>query len=296
MSDIMIVGSANFTGSNLCNYFVQHTKYNISSIDDLSTMPDLKNLEASINSKYRHSFYLAEAENLKIVKKIFDLEQPKTIIYNLASTHLNQIEKWKMPFENAIGILQSWFDLALLYNIEKFVILLGSKPVYKQLTVEMQEYTNFCELSTLNKNFKVYSLKNCNLFGPRQDISKVVPNVFTSVLNGDFEENMWSGSLEDYMYIKDYFYNVNEFVNGNQNSGCYYLRNYDQITKADLWRLAQNVVSGKNEMRAKRVKHLEFANDDVVKHKVFDCKFQYNLIDALEHTFCWYDANKWAWR
>lgn len=297
MSDIIIAGSANFIGSNLCNYLVQHTKYNIASLDNLSTTPDLQNLQPSINSKYRHTFYLAEAESPRIVEKIFELEKPKVIIYNLAATHLDAIGDFRMIYTEAIKILNMWLNLALLYGVDKFIILSNSKVLYKQLSVEQQEFASFCEQATIDfsNKFDVYLLKHCNAFGPRQSLKAPVPKIFTSVLKQDFKENL-ENDLMDWIYIKDLFFNVLNFIEHKHTSRAYYIRNKEHMSCAQIYELAQGIKNDAVYLKSKNVEKYDIVNQETIHHEYFKWAPQYKLNQALEHTFCWYNANKWAWR
>src|SRR5574337_906828 len=121
MTDIAIVGCAGFLGSNFSNYLVQHTKYQIVGIDNLSTTSDMFNLQFAFNSKSRFDFYLANASEAQIIGKMFEIEKPRIIIYNIIYDQMRLIEAGR---DEALflQVLRLWLDLAYLHGASRFIV------------------------------------------------------------------------------------------------------------------------------------------------------------------------------
>lgn len=296
MTDILLAGSAGFVGSNICNYLVQHTKYNLASLDDLSTVSNLKNLQASINSKNRHTFYLAEAENSKIINKIFELEKPKPIIYNLASTQFEQIGEWRLQYKDAIKTLNLWLDLAFLHKAEKFIIIMNPLINCQKISVNQNHFLSACSSAVIefSKKFTINVLKPCNIFGPRQGNKEIIPKIFQSVLKNEKIFGL-EDKKKDWIYIKDFFYIVSNFINNDFYSGSYAIKNDEFMSELDIFNLATNIINLKELPKSTYIKDYSLQNSNK-----FDIEYewtpQYSLVYALEHTFCWFDINKWAWK
>jgi nucleoside-diphosphate-sugar epimerase len=229
---------------------------------------------------------------------MFQLEKPKTVIYNLASNHLDEIRRWRLPYDKAIKTLHLWLDLSILHGVEKFIIISNPKVLYKKLTLEEQEYLNACESAVVNyaNKFSLYVLKPCNVFGPRQNMASLVPELCSKALDGALDLGSLSKEPQDWMYIKDLFFNIMEILEGKYSSGAFYMRNGEWMSPLTIGELAQGIVSGSEAPRSLRSEEYHIVNEELIEHQYLIWEPQYKLIGALEHTFCWYDANRWAWR
>ena len=292
MAEVLILGSAGFVGSNIANYMVQHTSSSIATVDSLASTANLKNLQPAMQSKNRHNFYLAKAEDKEIARKIFELEQPKILVYNIASSQLND------PSEDAgaeLEVLRFWHKLCLEFNVKKMILLLDHRVIYDKLTVAQEAFVFGCEeLILRSEELLMNVLVPCYVFGPRQKITNMVPNLFKEKLQGNSPINLSSKKME-MMYIKDYFFNILNFIEASQKSGLYIMCNNEVASEKELDSYLQCIADG-IEPGYNFNGNAEHANSSFVMPPIyFAWTPNYNLASALEHTMCWYDVNRWAW-
>lgn len=294
MSEVLIFGSAGFLGSNIANYMVQHTSKRISSIDDLSGTPHLKNLQPALESKNRHTFYLAKAQDKDILSKVFEMEQPKTIIYNLCSTHLSQ------STENNFAKFADTLRLAIRNaeegNSDRLILIFNHDASYKDLSWEKKEYLYACEEAFRKCDiYKKYLLFTPYLFGPRMDPESHFISIVKNVLEGSSIPELDNTQM-DFLYVKDMYSSLARFVEEDIESGAYRLAGaqYSNLQKVSDY--MYNMANG-NEITditnlSKRPSEIR---QTLCSPKVFECMPKYDILSALEHTLCWYDVNRWAW-
>lgn len=294
MSDILILGSAGFIGSNITNYLIQHTQYNIASVDDLSVTPDLKKLQPAILSKNRHTFYLAKAQDREICQKILQLEQPKTVVFNIANHHLatiDQSNQW-----SHMNTLTNWVAWCYQWGVKHFVIYLNHLCIYEDLDLLQEEYVRVCEeyATGLNRqDINISLLTSSYVFGPRESADRPLAQNMLSALKGDGQPG--SNITYDYIYVKDFYFAMQKLIDGDVEPGFWELIG---AHSASLSRVKEYLLS----LIDTNVEKFHFGRDEAVrKHnwnsvpKDFPIELQYGVPQALEHTLCWYDLNKWAW-
>ena len=83
----MILGGAGFIGSHLTDAYLRAGTDKVVTVDNLSMTPDLYNLQFARNHKNdRHTFYLANALDLNIMRKVINLERPDVLVDCTGST------------------------------------------------------------------------------------------------------------------------------------------------------------------------------------------------------------------
>lgn len=288
MTDILIIGSADFVGSNLSNYFVQHTKYNLVGLDNLSTVSDLENLQASINSKSRYEFYLTDALNHHLSKKIIDLHKPKIIIYNLFDSKFSS----DFDCDLVLNEVRLWLNLAEDFGCQKFIILGGSTMLYDKLSSNQIDLISSINHSCLDSSIDSYFLSYCNLFGPRQKFKYKIPDIISHIVSDKVMLDL-QHKYVDFMYIKDLYLNVLNFIANNVRSGSYQLRSEYKTSYNDIYDYLSNINSGTLKQLKIISAQNELVNDETNN---FYYTPNYPIDVALEHTLCWYAANKWFWK
>lgn len=291
MSDILLVGSAGFVGSNIANYLVQHSSSRISSIDSLQGTPHLKNIQQALQSKNRHSFYLAKAEDTHIRNKIFEIEKPKVVVYNLASYHLrtvNSENQWQ-----CVAMLQSWVADAIKWGCEKFIILLDHTVLYNKLSIFQKEFVGVCEQYALDASgLTIHTIVPSYVFGPRQGMRDGAVSLFQAL--GDKQETKLDKKAKDFLYIKDYFRAIKDIIDNDFVSGVYQIIGQESSCFANIFdylvcktKYGNCVLLGAGPVK--------YENNLLSTPKNYTLQEKYKLADALEHTLCWYDVNRWAW-
>jgi len=279
MSDILIAGGASFVGSNFANYMMQHTKYSVATLDNLRS-GSLQNLAPAQAAKNRHTFYLADIKDEDIGRKIFEIEQPTTVIYNCLTDAGNN-------WENDIEILRKFiWTSKSSFTEQRFIVLLPAEyhgTIWEQAVEEVLNEFSYLEWALI---------KPCYVFGPRQKWG-VVADTITIQLNGGEFPNP-DAEPKEWMYVKDYFANFMKIVEAEDDfeSGKYTLHSGQWASDANIDSFVRDVIANKPEKHSWNVEKGKEAEpgNQIPMTRNFD------LVNALEHTIVWYDRNRWAWK
>jgi len=291
MSDILIVGSAGFTGANIANYMVQFSKYSVSSIDNLKEQ-NLHSLAPAMAARNRHQFYLMDLNDFEMIDKVLDIERPKYIIYNA-------LQDGKIDTTLLFNLLKKTLDKSNNY-VEKVVVL--SKDMY-----DYSNQNNYIENSIANdldvmrqlpdgKEF--YYVKMCELIGQRQLPGSFIPDTILASLSGKSIESE-DDLKREWIYIKDLFAGVLTLIESDLETGTYRVCSGLQASRKDISSYLSNVICGSeksytfesvmpdqsfpNDKSYLPVKNMKFATSD-------------NTLEGiLEHVACWYRDNRKAW-
>jgi len=203
MKKILITGANGFIGSNLINK-IDKKKYNVIALSNQKT---IDSSFESINCDILDYDSLSE--------KVKDVD----IVIHLAAinkTNESIVENRKMLDTNAMGTFNV-MNLAKERNAE-VVIYASSAAVYgMQEKFPIKEDFNLnpsslyglskligeqiCKL-IFTKSNKIFILRFGNVYGPRQGLGFVIPDMFSRALKGDFEVK-YSDSTRDFIYVDD---------------------------------------------------------------------------------------------
>jgi len=278
MSDILICGAASFVGSSLSGYIMQHTKYYISTIDELARKELYDNMYVISGAKTRNSFYLAKLHDQEISTRILSLENPKYIIWNAADTS---------NMEHAAGDFYVFLSALAQSNIRprKILVLLKDYCQSSNLHNELQSVIGDA------KGQNIVIVNSGMLYGPRQSSDKFIANTIISSLQNCFQPNNDSRTVEP-IYIRDYFFALMKILEEKSDEGCIYnlfggvsvekrMLSHDInyfITTGNwpdsLW------TGGKSE------------RPDGIDVEVIT---KNSYLETIEHTIAWYANNKWFW-
>lgn len=276
MSDIFVVGSAGFIGSNITNYLIQHyPKYHVASLDSLQ-FTNLDRLMPSINAKNRHTFYLNKLEDYELLGKICWFEKPKVLIYSAAS------ELFVTPWHRHVEHIEYIADQC---DLEKIII-----------TGYWKDPKDLFELSQpaikTKKTCKVYFMPAQIIFGHRQR-----PNSVLSIgkLIWDLKQGRDSSidkqvndALFDFIYIKDYFGAIMDAIDGKYGDETLLPVFSGTTTSLSECRFfLKSLLDG-------RVEELKISKTALPTGSCI-VRGQCELASALEHTMSWYAANGWIW-
>lgn len=280
MSDIMIVGGAGFVGSNISNYLIQHTKYSVCTVDNLTCMNYYHRLAPSLAAKSRHTFYLADISDENIMSKVLQIERPKTIIYTCFTDHQNDDLKNSslfMRFDRALSVAG--------IKCDKLISIVKSPKPYGYTYAAAQDVSNVAANHW-------YVIKPCELFGPRQKTSAPIPSMVKALAEGG--SNEWSAEASQWMYVREFFITLlNNFIDDNSvESGIYHIVSGQFASPNDLYTHLKCVSGGGGQCEWNPSVG-EITEEDGIQN--FIVPPMYDLREALEHTAIWYEHNKWAW-
>jgi dTDP-D-glucose 4,6-dehydratase len=276
MSELLILGAAGFIGSNLANYAIQNTKFDVSSVDALHLRDNLMNLAPAMSARTRHNFYLNNVADQNLCSKILKLEKPKHIIYNCFEQGGGFLE-----FENFIRCV----DRSEV-KPESVIILLKDfykDPLRHDLDVKLVEE------ATRNSTYRWYVISTCEIFGPRQKTTQLIPNIITNLLDG--KEPMPGDGIYEILYVRDLFFTLLQFLDHETapESGKYKIFSGQSASENDILLYFKSVMQGRGSYQWDRTIFGARADG-----KLFKPIIQSELTEALEHTASWYNHNKWA--
>lgn len=258
-SDIMIIGAAGFIGSNLAQYFIQHTTYHLCSLDMLRGERDIMNLAPAIGAPARHRLHICDPwGNLDVLRRIFQIERPRHILVDCAGQEDNLGRIWRVIEETA--------------GIESYTEIYGSGPAPTEWKVASPG--------------RIYRLKTGNIFGTRQsdDVGRLC---IQALLNK--HSDSCCEKQQDRIHIKDFFVKLLELIESpDRPSGQYSVLGEESASEREIENYFSQLLAGERINVGTAVDHSPHENELVVEQKG-------SLGQVLEHTLVWYDKNRWFW-
>lgn len=276
-SDVLVVGSTQFVGSNLCNYMLQHTRLTITGIDDL-VQGFIGNLQPSLSSKSRFSFYPINLADMVLSDKVITMISPQYVIIDLTN-------------QCVVADIAHLLEITANIGAEKCIILLPSS-----LDDGNRFITQYYLLAALlqNKSYKynnmeIIALTPCELYGPRQSINgKFASLAMMTLLNN---AGIWRTQPSQWLYIKDLFHNVLKIMEPKTLApGAYNLTSDLECSDADILSFMQSL------MNSEKIALAVTKNAAILAPNTINAISNFDLESSIEHTLCWYADNKWAWR
>lgn len=282
-SDVLVIGSTQFVGSNICNYMLQHTRLSVAGTDDL-VQGQIENLQPSLVSRSRFNFYPLNLSDHRIVGKLLQLVAPTYLIVDLTNY---------CKLDDAIHLLSS----ASANKVSKAILILPSDVEYRADDSLMQEQNHnkiVTDLLTTNLSgtlgdMSIISVVPCELYGPRQELTGNFAALATSALSTGLADP--ADIKVHWLYIKDLFHNILSFMDPKfDRAGIIKLNTNKECSYKNLYHFMRSVVGGQRislEAVSSMIKTDE-NNMEAISH--------FDLESSIEHTLCWYADNKWAWR
>jgi len=220
---ILVTGGAGFIGSTLLNLLVpKYPQYDFINVDALTSVADLNNIEIADADNY--SFIKTDIRDHEGLKVIFTEHNPTDIIHLAAESHVDvSIENPQLFVETNVLGTANLLTLALEHSIDRFLHV-STDEVYGTLTTKEAPWTETSPLlpnspysaskassDCLVRSFhQTYGLNvvisRCsNNYGPRQDLTKFIPNAINKILAGDDIPVYGNGSnIRDWLYVDDH--------------------------------------------------------------------------------------------
>jgi dTDP-glucose 4,6-dehydratase len=295
MAKILITGASGFVGANLCNWFMVHTNHQLVGVDNMTTFEGLTNLEPVRRSK-RFNFYLANTEDAHIMDRVFYVERPNYVIHAAGSSA-----------ENDLFGLDSVAAAASKYPVERMLALnyaddrggssarhfdetrQGVRPGFESAAVKWNQLYG-TPLVVVNC---------CSLYGPRDAPNSMIPDTIYKMLNNeqiDFES--YGVQTREWMYLRDAFLALCCLLNNGNPGHVYNITTGFQASDRDMAHKISKILG--LDLSCER-SHLEaytpIPNVDrgrLVSMGTLGWEPSFEVDKSLEHTVCWYNANRWA--
>lgn len=208
-SDILVIDSCGFTGSNIVNYTIQHrAEYIISSCDELDMYSDINRLAPSILSK-RHRFYLYEG--IPFLSKLIDLEKPTYVVFTSGN-------------KNYISAVMNHSS----HKPDKIISISEDKSNDSDSDIQ---------------GCKFYALHVPSVYGPRQDVDQTPADIIVNCLkNKDCSSR--KEELVEWVYVKDLWNCVIDFIEGDYTSGSWDIQTNQFASDKDIYLFLRHKING----------------------------------------------------
>lgn len=220
---ILVTGGAGFIGSTLLNHLViKYPKYTFINIDSLTAVADLNNIEVAESQNY--FFAQVDIRDRVSLEEIFKNHEVTDVMHLAAESHVDvSITNPNIFIETNLVGTGNLLSLALKYNINRFLHV-STDEVYGSLSLTDAPFTEASPLlpnspysaskagsDCLVRAFNVtYGLDTIitrcsNNYGPRQDLSKFIPNAICKLLSDESIPVYGDGSnIRDWLFVDDH--------------------------------------------------------------------------------------------
>lgn len=221
MDRFLIIGSNSFSGSHFINYLINKKKFvlGVSRSDEINKV--FLPYKWS-NNKKLYKFHKLDLN--KDIDRIIHLIKKKkiNIVVNFASQSMVS-QSWATPLDwyytNVISQVKLHDELRKLKNLKKYVHV-STPEVYGSTKNKIKENYNFspstpyaasraaCDLHLRtfykNYNFPVVFTRAANVYGPGQQLYRLIPKaILCGILGNKFKLDGGGKSLRSFIHIKD---------------------------------------------------------------------------------------------
>jgi dTDP-glucose 4,6-dehydratase len=316
---VLVTGGAGFISSNVIRHLVEHTRYEVVSLDALTYAGNLENL-AEVMSHPRLSFVHGDVRDAELVCDV--VAEVDVIVNAAAESHVEKsIEEGASEFvtTNVEGT-QILLDAIRETPVERF-LLISSSEVYGTA-----EYAPMDEGHPLNPRspyaatkaggdrlaysyFVTYGLpivivRPFNNYGPRQHPEKVVPRFVTQALCGEQLTVHGDGhASRDWLYVDDDAEAIEALIEAPVDSVAGEVVNVATGRDLSVAEIAELVLEAVGNPDA-TVTHVDERPGQVERHVGSTDKLELltgwrartSFADGLERTVAWYRENEVWWR
>lgn len=223
---ILITGAAGFIGSNLVQYVLSKTNYNIVALDALTYSGHLASLAPAAENK-RFSFVCADIRDAKAVRSVFEQSRPEGVLHLAAESHVDRSIDSPMEFvttnvEGTVTLLteaeRAWKgDKSKRFHhvsTDEVFGSLGSTGQFSE-TTPYSPRSPYAASKAASDHFvrawaETYDLDivitNCtNNYGPYQFPEKLIPVVIDRLQRREPIPVYGDGSnVRDWLYVEDH--------------------------------------------------------------------------------------------
>ncbi len=310
---ILISGTAGFIFSNFVIYALQHTDWDIVSIDKLTYAGSLLN----VPQVKRHKLYIGDVCDYHFVRKVFEIEKPDIVIHAAAESHVdNSIESSNAFVTTNVTGTHSMLEAALHVHTPQKFINISTDEVYGSVEEGHSLETDMLEPRSPYSSTKasadllgqsyfvthglpVITTRCSNNFGPRQHVEKFLPKVITNILTEQKIPLYGDGkNMREWIYVKDNFGALVKIIENGEPGEVYNISSGFEKQNIEVLKTIFDIMGGEEllEYVADRKGHDRRYSVDCSKLRALGWEPQYPFESALEHTIGWYKANTWFWR
>lgn len=312
--NIIVTGGAGFIGSNFLNMMVaRNPEITFINLDNLTYSSNLKNILVSNYENYK--FFKGDICKKEFLEEVFKKFQPKGVIHFAAETHVDFSIKNPEIFvlTNVVGT-QNLLEMSLKFKVERFHHI-STDEVYGELDFEESPFTENHNLSpnspysaskassdllvrAYHKTFKLDTvITRCsNNYGPRQDLTKLIPKFITNLNSGKKVPLYKDGkNVRDWIYVDDHNRGVWSVFNNGRSGEVYNLGGGNEKSNLEITNLLLKMLNRDSsyiEFVADRPGHdLRYAIDYTKATTELGWKPQISFEAGLQKTVEFYTNN-----
>lgn len=317
---VLITGGAGFIASNVLVNFVQkYPEIKFINVDKLDYCSSLKNL-SEIETKNNYKFYLADITDFHMMNKIFEIEQPDTIMHFAAHTHVDNSfgNSFNFTHNNIYGT-HVLLEVSKKFNIKRFIHV-STDEVYGEfnekaaIETSILNPTNPYSASKAGAEFiaksyyKSFGLpliitRGNNVFGPKQYPEKLIPK-FITLLNNNSACPIHGKGLEkrSFIYIDDVVRAFDIILHQGKIGEIYNIGTSEEISNIEVANKLLDLYNIHGIDRNEKIYYVENRcfNDQrytLNTNKLNELGWKPEIIfeEGLKKTIKWYAKNKNHW-
>ena len=308
---ILVTGGAGFIGSTLLNHLViKYPTYTFINVDSLTAVADLDNIDVSESQNY--SFVQVDIRDKVALEEIFKTHGITDIMHLAAESHVDvSITNPNIFVETNLNGTANLLTLALQYNINRFLHV-STDEVYGALSLTDAPFTedspvlpnspysaskagSDCLVRAFNVTYGLNTIitRCSNNYGPRQDLSKFIPNAISKLLSDESIPVYGDGSnIRDWLFVDDHVAALDLLFHDGTSGEVYNIGGGTEKSNLEVAHTLTELAESPDAISfvADRKGHdFRYAIED---RKIRDLGYAptVNFNEGLQKTFQWYQS------
>jgi dTDP-glucose 4,6-dehydratase len=316
---VLVTGGAGFISSNFIRHLLEHTPYEVVSLDALTYAGNLENL-ADILAHERLSFVQGDIRDVKLVREV--VAEVDVIVNAAAESHVEKsIAEGASEFvtTNVEGT-QILLDAIRETPVERFILISSSEVYGTAMAEPMDEEHPLNPRSPyaatkaggdrlaysyrVTYGLPVVIVRPFNNYGPRQHPEKVIPRFVTQALSDEPLTIHGDGTASrDWLYVDDDAEAIESIIEAPLDRVAGEVLNVATGCDISVVEVADRVLELLGKPASLRT-HVEERPGQVERHvgstekiaRLTGWRARTSFDEGLERTVAWYRENEAWWR
>ena len=314
MEKVIVLGSNSFSGSHLVDLLLEKTDYEIIGI---SRSPEKKQIFLPYKKKKTTRFKFFQMDLNKHLRKIFevlDKEQPNLIVNFAAQSEVGP--SWENPAHwfhtNCLGIVNFTNELKKRSYITKYIHI-SSPEVYgtcEGLVTESAPFNPstpyaaskaagdmFIQVLVKNSNFPAILIRSTNVYGPGQQLFKIIPRSIIYIKKGIRIQLHGGGkAIKSYIHIRDVCVGILKTIKMGNIGDIYHLSpekgySIENVVKLICNRMSVNFEEVAEPVGERLGQDAKYVIDSNKARKELNWKPRIQFTDGLDQVIKWVNEN-----
>ncbi len=331
MATVIVTGGAGFIGSNLVEYLLENTGYDVAVLDALTYAGDFRNLREFVPNNRFH-FVEGNICNRPLLDFLFHKYQPIGIFHLAAESHVDNSIKSSDEFiqTNIVGthrLLEASVRYKEEYGREnrKFRFLhVSTDEVYGSLLIDGKRFNEDCTyhpnspysaskaasdhlVTAYHETFGLNTvITHCsNNYGPKQHREKLIPKTILNILDRKEIPIYGNGlNIRDWIHVKDHCAGLLEVYRRGSSGESYCIGGNNERTNLSIaeslcestdlytgW-ILNSSKSLISHVEDRKGHDFRYAIDSSKMFREFEWEPKIPFDKGLLETIQWYDNNR----